>query len=542
MARPQRLLYALCSSSATTAGSLIGGTFHPRYFSAGSVAHATAAANIDKDPWWKESMKKVRNIGILAPMDSEKTTLAEQILLYTDQIHKMHEVRGKGGCGATMDSMDLERKNGITIKSASTYCNWKGSKINIIEHVDFTTEVERALRVVDGAILVLCSFGGVRSHSITVDCQMRKNEVPRITFINQLDQMGADPWKVLNQIRSHFPRRTAAIQVPIGLENEFKGLVDLVKLKAYYFEGSHGKEKVPSNMETLVADKRRELIRTVSEVDKILAGAFLSDETISEADLEGAIRRATIAQKFIPVFMGTAVKDKGVQPLLDGILSYFPCPIEVTNYALDQSKNEEKVELTGSPDAPLVALAFKSEQTLSGPLTYLRIYDGVIRKGGSIFNVNTGKNIKISRLCQMHSHEKMHDIQEAHAGQIVAVFGLECAAGDTFTDGLVKYTMTSMAISKPVIIMLVELKVPTEFQGAVTADLNKRKGVILGNDQDGDDSIIRAHVPLNNIFRYSPVLSSMTQGKGKLTMEYKKPNTREIRQLNDYYWIHSSST
>ncbi|XP_058748618.1 elongation factor G-2, mitochondrial-like [Vicia villosa] len=717
----QRLVYAVRSSSATTAGSLIGGSFHRRQFSAGNVARATAAI-IDKEPWWKESMEKVRNIGISAHIDSGKTTLTERVLFYTGQIHKMHEVRGKDGCGAVMDSMVLERMKGITIKSASTYCNWKGSKINIIDtpgHVDFTIEVERALRVMDGAILLLCSVGGVQSQSITVDRQMRRYEVPRIAFINKLDRMGADPWKVLNQARSKLRHHTAAIQVPIGLESEFTGLIDLVKLKAYYFQGSHGEDvvvkEVPSNMEALVADKRRELIEKVSEVDDILAEAFLSDETISDDDLEGAIRRATIARKFIPAFMGSAFKNKGVQPLLDGVLSYLPCPIEVSSYALDQSKNEEKIELTGSPDAPLVALAFKLEQTKSGQLTYLRIYDGIIRKGGFIFNVNTGKNIKISRLFQMHSDE-MHDIQEAHAGQIVAVFGPECASGDTFTDGSVKYTMTSMAIpepvmslavrpvlqdsggkfskalnrfqredptfrvgldpesgetiisgmgemhlqiyierimmeyniatsvgkprvnfretitqratfdylhkkqsggqgqyarvigyieplpeakfefenmlvgqaipsnfmpaiekgfkeaansgalighpvenlrvvltdgaahavdsselafklasicafrqcygaSKPVIlepIMLVELKVPTEFQGAVAGELNKRKGVIVGNDQDGDDSIITAHVPLNNIFGYSTVLRSMTQGKGEFTMEYKE--------------------
>ncbi|WJX23117.1 Elongation factor G-2, mitochondrial [Trifolium repens] len=443
----ERLIYSLCSSHT------IGGTFHLRHFS---------VAKIDKEPWWKETMEMVRNIGISAHIDSGKTTLTERILFYTGRIHSIHEVRGKDGIGAKMDKMPLEISKGITIQSAATYCTWKDGKINIIDtpgHVDFTIEVERALRVMDGAILLLCSVGGVQSQSITVDRQMRRYQVPRIAFINKLDRMGADPWKVLNQTRSKLRHHTAAIQVPIGLEDDFKGLIDLVKLKAYYFHGSNGEnvvvEQVPSDMEALMIDKRRELIETVSEVDDILAEAFLNDDTISNADLVGAIRRATIARKFIPVFMGSAFKNKGVQPLLDGVLSYLPCPIEVRNYALDQSKNEEKVELTGSPDAPLVALAFKVEERPAGQLTHLRIYDGVIRKGGSIFNVNSSKKTKVPRLFQMHSDE-MHDIQEAHAGQIVAVFGPECASGDTFTDGSVKYTMTSMSVPEPVMSLAIQ--------------------------------------------------------------------------------------
>ncbi|KAJ1430902.1 Tr-type G domain, conserved site [Sesbania bispinosa] len=403
-----RLLYALYSSP-SRAASLLGGAFHLRHLSAGNVARAKAAA--EKEPWWKESMERLRNIGISAHIDSGKTTLTERVLYYTGRIHEIHEVRGRDGVGAKMDSMDLEREKGITIQSAATYCTWKDYKINIIDtpgHVDFTIEVERALRVLDGAILVLCSVGGVQSQSITVDRQMRRYEVPRLAFINKLDRMGADPWKVLNQARSKLRHHSAAIQVPIGLEDDFKGLVDLVQLKAYYFHGSNGEkvvtEEVPTDMEALVAEKRRELIETVSEVDDILAEAFLGDETITAADLEpvvdgvvgkivagegaavctgieqgnhwwstvGAIRRATLAQKFIPVFMGSAFKNKGVQPLLDGVINYLPCPIEVSNYALDQTKNEEKVELPGSPDGPLVALAFKLEEGRFGQLTYLR--------------------------------------------------------------------------------------------------------------------------------------------------------------------------
>ncbi|XP_024453981.1 elongation factor G-1, mitochondrial isoform X2 [Populus trichocarpa] len=653
----------------------------------------------EKEPRWKDSMDRLRNIGISAHIDSGKTTLTERILYYTGRIHEIHEVRGRDGVGAKMDSMDLEREKGITIQSAATYCTWNGYQVNIIDtpgHVDFTIEVERALRVLDGAILVLCSVGGVQSQSITVDRQMRRYEVPRLAFINKLDRMGADPWKVLNQARSKLRHHSAAVQVPIGLEDDLQGLIDLVKMKAYYFHGSNGEKvvtaEIPAEMEALAAEKRRELVETVSEVDDKLADAFLTDEPISSSDLEEAIRRATVAKKFVPVFMGSAFKNKGVQPLLDGVLSYLPCPTEVGNYALDQTKDEEKVVLSGTPDGPLVALAFKLEEGRFGQLTYLRIYEGVIRKGDFIINVNTGKKIKIPRLVRMHSDE-MEDIQEAHAGQIVAVFGVDCASGDTFTDGSVKYTMTSMnvpepvmslaiqpiskdsggqfskalnrfqkedptfrvgldpesgqtiisgmgelhldiyverirreykvdasvgkprvnfretitqraefdylhkkqtggqgqygrvcggslighpvenlrialtdgaahavdsselafklasiyafrqcyAAAKPVIlepVMLVELKVPTEFQGTVAGDINKRKGVIVGNDQDGDDSIITVHVPLNNMFGYSTSLRSMTQGKGEFTMEYKEhsPVSQDVQmQLVNTY-------
>ncbi|GER31197.1 elongation factor G [Striga asiatica] len=687
---PTRLLYSLCTTSASPAPSraftaaLLTGNFHIRSFSAGSAA--AARLRDEKEAWWKESLQKLRNIGISAHIDSGKTTLTERVLYYTGRIHEIHEVRGKDGVGAKMDSMDLEREKGITIQSAATYCNWKDYQtqyfdvfalVNIIDtpgHVDFTIEVERALRVLDGAILVLCSVGGVQSQSITVDRQMRRYEVPRLAFINKLDRMGADPWRVLNQARAKLRHHSAAVQIPIGLEDDFKGLIDLVNMKANYFHGSSGEnvviEDIPANFEELAQEKRRELIEAVSEVDDNLAEAFLSDEPISAAELEEAIRRATVARKFVPVFMGSAFKNKGVQPLLDGVLSYLPCPSEVSNYALDQTKNEEKVP----------------------------------------------------RLVRMHSNE-MEDIQQAHAGQIVAVFGVDCASGDTFTDGSVKYTMTSMSVPEPVMslaisavskdsggnfskalnrfqkedptfrvgldpesgqtiisgmgelhldiyvermrreykvdaivgkprvnfretitqraefdylhkkqsggqgiwnhfhralvlslnsrtclwdklyplilcqqlkrvlkrlptrrdvlnsssyqlaqgslighpvenirivlndgaahtvdsselafklasiyafrqcytaakpvilepVMLVELKFPSEFQGSVTGDINKRKGIIVGNDQEGDDCVITAHVPLNNMFGYSTSLRSMTQGKGEFTMEY----------------------
>ncbi|TVU10649.1 hypothetical protein EJB05_44193 [Eragrostis curvula] len=670
--RPFSLLLQSHLADAPSPAAAAAAASARRAMSSASVLRARDDKDVAK---WRESMDRMRNIGISAHIDSGKTTLTERVLYYTGRIHEIHEVRGRDGVGAKMDSMDLEREKGITIQSAATYCTWKGYQVNIIDtpgHVDFTIEVERALRVLDGAILVLCSVGGVQSQSITVDRQMRRYEIPRVAFINKLDRMGADPWKVLNQARSKLRHHNAAVQVPIGLEEEFEGLVDLVELKAYKFEGSSGQNvtasDIPSNMQDLVMEKRRELIEVVSEA---------------------AIRRATVARKFIPVYMGSAFKNK--------------------------------VLLAGTPAEPLVALAFKLEEGRFGQLTYLRIYDGVIRKGDFIHNVNTGKKIKVPRLVRMHSNE-MEDIQEAHAGQIVAVFGVDCASGDTFTDGTVKYTMTSMNVPEPVMslavspiskdsggqfskalnrfqredptfrvgldpesgqtiisgmgelhldiyverikreykvdakvgkprvnfretitqraefdylhkkqsggqgqygrvcgyieplpsgadskfefenmiigqaipsnfipaiekgfreacnsgslighpvenirivltdgashqvdsselafklasiyafrqcyvaarpvilepVMKVELKFPTEFQGTVTGDMNKRKGIIVGNEQEGDDTVIVCHVPLNNMFGYATAIRSVTQGKGEFTMEYLEHNT-----------------
>lgn len=407
------------------------------------------------------NINQVRNIGISAHIDSGKTTLTERALYYTGKIHKIEEVRGKSGVGATMDSMDLEREKGITIQSAATYCEWKDSIINIIDtpgHVDFTIEVERALRVLDAAILVLCGVSGVQSQSITVDRQMRRYKVPRIAFVNKLDRTGADPFRVITQLREKLGHNAHAIAMPIGAEADLQGAIDLTNMKAYYFDGDNGEhvreEEIPADLKDRAESLRHDLLEAISDFDDDIAEKFLEDEPVSIDALRKAIREATISLQFVPVMMGSAFKNKGVQLLLDAVGYYLPDPTQVTNEAHDQDNNEAKVVLESTPDKPLVMLAFKLEDGRYGQLTYMRVYQGKVSKGDTIHNVATGKKVRVSRLVRMHSDE-MHDIDFAEAGDIAAIFGVDCASGDTFTDGKVNLTMTSMFVPDAVISLAV---------------------------------------------------------------------------------------
>ncbi len=410
------------------------------------------------------SLEKVRNIGISAHIDSGKTTLTERILFYTGKIHAIHEVHGKDGVGAKMDSMELEREKGITIQSAATYCEWGDYNINIIDtpgHVDFTIEVERALRVLDGAILVLCSVSGVQSQSITVDRQMKRYKVPRIAFVNKMDRAGANYKRVALQLKEKLGHHAVMIQIPIGNEDRFQGIVDPITGKAFYFDGESGEvvreAPIPADLIDEAKQLRHDIIEQVANVDDHLAELFIADKPVSNEELKAAIRRATIALKMTPVMCGSAYKNKGVQLLLDGVTSYLPNPAEVHNEAHDQKKDEEKVELTSDTTKPFVGLAFKLEDGRYGQLTYMRLYQGHIAKGDVIYNCSNGKKVKIPRIVRMHSNE-MHDVTEGNAGDIVALFGVECASGDTFTDGAVQYTMTSMHVPDAVISLAVAPK------------------------------------------------------------------------------------
>jgi elongation factor G len=388
--------------------------------------------------------------------DSGKTTLTERILFYTGRINAIHDVRGKDGVGAKMDSMDLEREKGITIQSAATFCRWKESHINIIDtpgHVDFTIEVERALRVLDGGILVLCGVSGVQSQSLTVDRQMKRYNVPRLAFVNKLDRQGSNPDRVILQLRNELKLNAAAVQIPIGLEGNHTGVVDLLMEKAYTFLGERGENvqegPVPDDMLELVQEKRNLLLEHLSDADDEIAELFLMEEIPDTETLKAAIRRQTIACKFVPVFMGSAYKNKGVQALLDGVLDYLPAPIEKQNFAMNRQKDEELVAVTGKDDDPLLALAFKLDETQFGQLTYMRVYQGKLKKGNTITNVNDGKKVRLSRIVRMHSDD-MEDITEAGCGEVVAMFGVDCRSMDTFSDGDMTLAMSSMFIPEPV--------------------------------------------------------------------------------------------
>ena len=408
-------------------------------------------------------ISKMRNIGISAHIDSGKTTLSERILFYCDKIHAIHEVRGKDGVGAVMDNMELERERGITIQSASTQVKWKDYTINVIDtpgHVDFTVEVERSLRVLDGAILVLCSVGGVQSQSITVDRQLKRYHVPRIAFVNKCDRTGANPFKVRMQLREKLGLNAYMIQIPIGLEDKLEGVVDLVTLKALYFEGDNGQDirvaEIPAHLVDEAKKYRDELVEAASMHSDELMEALLEGAETEEMIVD-AIRRGTLAEQFVPVFLGSAYKNKGIQPLIDGVLSYLPNPTEVKNYALDLDNSEAQIELACDETKPTVALGFKLEDGQYGQLTYVRIYQGALKKGDELYNTRARKRFKVGRLVRMSS-ATMEDINEGAPGDIVALFGVDCASGDTFCGSKLNYAMSSMYVPAPVISLAIHPK------------------------------------------------------------------------------------
>ncbi len=453
-------------------------------------------------------MDKIRNIGVSAHIDSGKTTLSERILFYTQKIHQIHEVKGKDQVGATMDFMDLEREKGITIQSAATYTMWKGYNINLIDtpgHVDFTIEVERSLRVLDGAILVLCSVAGVQSQSITVDRQMKRYKVPRICFVNKMDRAGANPFRGVKMLREKLSHNAHLITYPIGAEDQFKGVVDLVQMKAFYFDGEHGEvireDVIPEDILGECKKYRDDLIAAVGEFDDKIGEKYLNGEDLTVDEFRLGIRKATLSLGFTPVMTGSAYKNKGVQLLLDAVTYYLPNPMEKENIALDQNNAEAKVVLVSDIKLPFVGLAFKLDEGRYGQLTYMRIYQGKVSKGDTIFNSSNDKKLKIPRLVQMHADE-MHDIESCQAGDIAAFFGVDCASGDTFTDGQVKYTMTSMFIPNAVISLAIAPKDKTS-----TANFSKAL-----NKFTKEDPTLRVH-------RDEESAQTIISGMGELHLE-----------------------
>ena len=494
------------------------------------------------------NIDNLRNIGISAHIDSGKTTLTERILFYTQRIHAIHEVRGKDGVGAKMDSMELEKERGITIQSAATYCNWKGHAINIIDtpgHVDFTIEVERALRVLDGAVLILCSVGGVQSQSITVNRQMTRYRVPRIVFINKCDRTGANPYRVARQVRDKLDLNAVLMQIPIGLEGELKGVVDLVTMKALYFEGANGETvreaEIPAELREEAEAKREELLDASSMFSEELMEAIL-EGTPTEEMIRKAVRAGTLSLELVPVFMGSAYKNKGVQSMLDAVTEYLPTPKDIKNTALDLKNEENEIPLIPDPAAPLTSLAFKLEDGRYGQLTYIRIYQGTLKKGDTITNSRDGKKVKVGRLVRMHSDE-MEEIEEAAAGDIVALFGIDCASGDTFTSPDISVSMSSMHVPEPVIslaIMPVDNKAQVNMSKALNRFTKEDPTFRTYVDHETNETIISGMGEL-----HLEVYIERMKREYKAEVEVGQPQVayREtITQMADFNYTHKKQT
>ncbi|MBN2021398.1 MAG: elongation factor G [Pirellulales bacterium] len=401
---------------------------------------------------------RLRNIGISAHIDSGKTTLSERILFYTGRIHRMQEVRGEG---ATMDHMDLERERGITITSAATTVDWGDARINLIDtpgHVDFTVEVERSLRVLDGAVLVLCAVGGVQAQSLTIDRQMRRYGVPRIAFVNKMDRIGADPARVTEQLRERLDCDAHLMQLPLGAGADFQGVVDLLTGQALHFDGANGEdvraEAIPAEMVEPARRARRHLLEALAMYSDELMELLLEEEDVPLAMIQSVIRSAVGRQLFTPVFLGSAYRNKGVQSLLDAVVAYLPSPLEAEAIAYPHGRPDEPIRLAADPDKPTVAMAFKIVEDPYGSLTFMRLYQGRFTRGGTYYNQRTGRKERISRIVRMHADQR-EDVEEAVAGDIVAVLGVDAASGDTYASEYPCCTLQSMFVPEPVIKMAI---------------------------------------------------------------------------------------
>ena len=412
-------------------------------------------------------LSKLRNIGISAHIDSGKTTLSERILFYAGRIHRIQEVKGDGD-GATMDHMDLERERGITITSAATSVEWDDHPINLIDtpgHVDFTVEVERSLRVLDGAVLVLCSVGGVQSQSMTVDRQMKRYKVPRLAFINKMDRTGANFDRVVQQLRDKLEVDAIPMQIPIGKEDKLEGVVDLVAMKAIYFDGENGEnvreEDIPADLKEKAKEQRHAMLESLTMYSDSLMEKLLSEEAVSDDEIHAVVKTAVQSQSITPVFCGSAYKNKGVQPLLDAVNRYLPSPLDRTVYAKKWDNPEETFELTADDSKPAVAMAFKIVDDAYGQLTFMRIYQGTLAKGEGYYNQRTQQKQRFSRIVRMHS-DKREEIDTAGAGDIVAVMGVDTASGDTYAAENKYCSLESMFVPEAVIKMAIS---PTKRDG-----------------------------------------------------------------------------
>ena len=406
-------------------------------------------------------LSKLRNIGISAHIDSGKTTLSERILFYTGRIHKMEEVKG-GGDGATMDFMELEKERGITITSAATSVSWEGHDINLIDtpgHVDFTVEVERSLRVLDGAVLVLCAVGGVQSQSMTVDRQMKRYHVPRLAFINKMDRIGAAPMRVCKELREKLGADAILMQYPMGAGETFAGMIDLITMKAAYFDGKDGEnvrmEEIPAEFKEAATTARHQMLEQLAMYSDELMEKLLGEESITEELIHNVVRNAVLHRDATPVFLGTAYKNKGVQLLLDAVVRYLPSPLDRDIKAKKYDNPDESFPLKPDVTAPFVGMAFKIMDDPYGQLTFMRVYQGSAKKGEIYINQRTGRTERFSRIVKMHAEDR-EEIDSADAGDIVAIMGIDAASGDTYGATQKYCTLESMFVPEPVIKVAVQ--------------------------------------------------------------------------------------
>ena len=409
------------------------------------------------------SLENTRNIGIMAHIDAGKTTTTERILFYTGKTHKLGETHDGG---ATMDWMAQEQERGITITSAATTCFWKGKRINIIDtpgHVDFTVEVERSLRVLDGAVTVMCAKGGVEPQSETVWRQADKYKVPRMIYVNKMDITGADFYHVLDMIHQRLRANAVPIQLPIGKDMTFRGIVDLMTMEADVYYDELGKdmrvEEIPADMLEQAQLYREQMVEAIASTDDDLMEKYLEGEEISVDELKAALRKATIANEIVPVVCGTSYRNKGVQKLLDAIIDFMPAPTDIPPISGINPKTDEEEVRHSSDSEPFSALAFKiMTDPFVGKLCYFRVYSGSVEAGSVVYNSTKGKNERLGRILQMHSNER-HDIDCCYAGDIAAAIGIKnTTTGDTFCDDKHPVILESMEFPEPVISVAIEPK------------------------------------------------------------------------------------
>lgn len=452
-------------------------------------------------------LEMVRNIGIMAHIDAGKTTTTERILYYTGRVHKLGEVHDGA---ATMDWMAQEQERGITISSAATTCYWKKHRINIIDtpgHVDFTVEVERSLRVLDGAIAVFCSVGGVEPQSETVWRQADKYSVPRLAYVNKMDRVGSSFYNVIKMISERLKANPVAVQLPIGAEEDFKGVVDLIKNEAIYFSSDLARDdsisEIPEDMVDLVTEYRDKLLVAAAENDDKLMEKYINNEEISPAELMRSLRAATLAVKIIPVLCGSSFKNKGVQPLLNAVIDYLPTPLDVPPVIGIHPKTEEEVVRRPSDDEPFSALVFKiMTDSYVGNLAFLRVYSGVLKTGSYVYNSTKGKRERVGRILKMHANHR-EDVEVVRTGDIVAAVGLKyTSTGDTLCDQDAPIIVESMQFPEPVIDIAIEPR---------THDEEEKMALALKRLSD-EDPTFRNHID-------SETGQTIISGMGELHLE-----------------------